>query len=378
MGLQGGAVSGKQFRHVLWEFGLIPTPVFVGNPSQSIAFGMDQIANFVRNNAGKNPCFISHNPVFEFAKGRYPQKTYYSKNFMDLDADPRKGLTKQDAMNDVRKLSGWFDEYALPYNVANSGSKGYHMYLRFKPEVHRIDRKLTDKIRAVQFYLIKNLGLRTLDMHVAEARRITRIPESPHVSNDGVKNGMYCIPMDAEMIHDMEPQDIDEVARAPYIPDEMTMNPNGNWYTLNEFIMKFNVPISYVGIPFDGNDPATTTIKEYKVVADEPFLKIMKDIIRRPCIYRELVVEDRPAHIARVDACVEIRNLGFTLQEALNLFDLFAHAANWHDQHNTQRRYANVRSIFMKDPPYKPATCSTLKRHGLCVGKVCPFYREDY
>jgi hypothetical protein len=82
--------------------------------------------------------------------------------------------------------------------------------------------------------------------------------------------------------------------------------------------------------------------------------------------------------MARWDACVDIRTLGFSFEEALTLFDQFARAANWHDQHNTQRRYANIRSIYAQEPPYKTATCGTLKRHDLCVGKACPHYREDF
>lgn len=179
--------------------------------------------------------------------------------------------------------------------------------------------------------------------------------------------------MDREMIQKMEVKDIDELARTPYIPDELTMNPEGNYYTIDKFIEKFDIPLKFIGMGIDnGNGEG---IKDYKVITDEPFLKIMKDIIVRPCVYRELVVEDRPAHLARLDACISVRELGFSLSEGLALFDQFAVAANWHDQHNTDIRHTNVQSIYLREPPYNRLTCGTLKREGLCVGDVCPHYR---
>jgi hypothetical protein len=367
-------VGGFEFRRMLYEMAFIPTPVFVGNPSQRICYNVDQIADFVRVNYGKRPCFISHNPVFDFAQGKYPQKTYYSKNFMDLDGDPKRGLTKEDALKDLRKLSDWFDDFALPYNIANSGHKGYHSYLRLKPEVHRIDRKLTDKIRAVQSFLASELGLRTLDFHVAEPRRITRIPTTAYVNQDGWKNNLHCIILNREIVHGMTTEQIDELAKEPFIPEEITMNPEGNYYTLDEFIIQFEVPLHYAGMPWS-NGNGHGDLKEYKVTTDDHFLLIMKDIIRRPCIYRELVVEDRPAHIARVEACIEVRDLNFSLDGALTLFDDFADAADWHDKHNKIKRDTNIKSIYYHEPPYKQMTCGTLQRAGLCIGKECPSYQ---
>ena len=369
-----GVVTGYELRHVLWEFGLLPTPVFVGNPKQKIAYTMDQIADFVRANYGRNPCYISHNPVFDFVKGRHPRKIYYSKNFIDFDADPKKGFVKDDALGDLRLLIGWLDENMIPYNATSTSGKGYHTFIRFKPTVYRIDQMLTDKIRAVQIFLANKLNLKTMDFHVAEPRRITRIPLTAYVNNKGYCNGRHCIPIDREMIMGMDVKDIDEVAKNPYVPDELTMNPEGDYYTLDEFIEKFYIPLRFTGVS-NGNGIGEA-VREYKVITDEPFLKIMKDIIVRPCIYRELVVEDRPAHLARFDACIAVRDLGFSLDEALGLFDQFASAADWHDQHNRERRHMHVRNIYNREPPYKRLTCGTLKREGLCVGDVCIHYRE--
>jgi len=369
----GDVVTGYELRHVLWEFGFLPTPVFVGNPKQTIAYTMDQIADFVRANYGKRPCYISHNPVFDFAKGRYPKKIYYSKNFIDFDADPKKGFVKENALKDLRVLVEWLDEYSIPFNTTSTSGKGYHLFIRFKPKVYRIDRMLADKIKAVQLFLANELGLKTMDFHVAEPRRITRIPLAAYVDNKGNCNGRHCIPLDREMIQKMEVRDIDELARMPYIPDELTMNPEGNYYTIDKFIEKFDIPLKFIGMGIDNGNGEE--IKDYKVITNEPFLKIMKDIIVRPCVYRELVVEDRPAHLARLDACISIRGLGFSLSEALAMFDQFARAANWHDQHNTEIRHTNVKSIYLREPPYNRLTCGTLKREGLCVGDVCPHYR---
>jgi len=367
-----GTISGNEFKHVLYEFGLInPMSVFLGNPKQKYTCKMDHVANFVRANYGKKPCYISHNPVFDLAHGRYPQKIYYSKNFIDLDGDPEKGFQKVDALKDHIALSEWLDDFAIPYNATNTGGKGYHTFIRFKPEVYRIDRKLTDKIRAIQMFLGKELGLKTLDIRCAEPRRITRIPLAAYVDKDGKKNNLHCIPMNREMIQGMNVEEIDELARTPLIPDELTMNSEGNYMTLDGFIEEFKIPLEYAGMPMGEGE---FSIKDYKVITNLPFLRIMEDIIRRPCVYRELVVEDRPAHIARLDACIVIKKLGFTIDEALAIFDQFAISANWHDQHNAEKRHTNVRSVYLREPGYKQFTCGSLKRAGLCVGEVCPHY----
>jgi len=368
----GVAVSGNEFKHVLFEFGFInPMSVFLGNPKQVYTCKMDQVSNFVRANYGRKPCFISHNPVFDLARGRYPQRIYYTKNFIDLDGDPEKGLKKEDALKDHATLSGWLDDFAIPYNATSTGGKGYHTFIRFKPEVYRIDRKLTDKIRSVQVYLAKELGLRTLDIRCAEPRRITRIPLAAYVDKYGKTNKLHCIPMDREMIQGMKVEEIDELAISPFIPEELTMNPEGNYMSLDKFIEQFKIPLEYAGMPVGDGD---LILKDYKVITDRPFLRIMEDIIRRPCVYRELVVEDRPAHIARLDACIAVKELGFTLDEALALFDQFAHSANWHDQHNTEKRHTHIRSVYVRNPPYKQFTCGSLKRSDLCIGEACPHY----
>ena len=150
------------------------------------------------------------------------------------------------------------------------------------------------------------------------------------------------------------------------------MNPDGNYLTLDQFIEEFDIPLEYAGMPM--GDGGELSLKDYKIVKDKPFLRIMEDILRRPCIYRELVAEDRPAHIARLDACITVKKLGFTIDEAQAIFDQFSISANWHDQHNVEKRHTNIRSVYLREPDYKQFTCGSLKRAGLCVGEVCPHY----
>lgn len=345
-------------------------PRYFGDPFQTRIDSIVDARLYVKERIGKTPLYTTVYPFPTFQEG-VPFQVKIDKLFTDMDA-----VKPENALLDVRKVSDFLEEKDIPNVQVFSGEKGFHNYILFKPEVYVISDYVSDMLRAINLWLIKELELRTVDLTCAEPRRLCRLWYTPHgkyYKREGTikMNKKYCYPLSYEQLHNW---DISEIIENSLHPTVIKFDPlntekkKENYMTISEFLKVYDIDVKKIIKEAKASTQSkTVTHVKYREVNDS----FLKKLIPRPCIHYQLVYNPNPPHIVRFSACLQLKWLGY---DPKFVFDFFQDL-NFIDKVNTAACAYQINHVFKKD--YKHPSCSTLKKHGLCIGAECTRYNQN-
>lgn len=142
--------------------------------------------------------------------------------FMDFDDAENPSSALKDVQKFVRFLLSR-GSYPLVYF---SGSKGFHVYVPFKPV------KLTkpkETLKRVMITVTELLELKTADLNVADIARVARLPFTVNS-----KSGRMCVPISPQRLLKMTYQDVVHFVRENYDPPEY--NESGYFKEFFEYV----------------------------------------------------------------------------------------------------------------------------------------------
>jgi hypothetical protein len=275
---------------------------------------------------------------------------------LDLDSEKK----PHNALYDAQELSTYcFQEYEIPAYIVYSGSKGYHGYVPFEPQWFTLEEG-AKLIRAVQTELVNKVRLRTADPKIiGDIRRLCRIPNTKHVSQHGLVNGRYCMPLDFEMLYEMTHEEIVQLSYAP---------PKVSWYyteglpPIDAFLFMFEI---------EQEQKLISTFKGREVTYRNYDDKFIVNLFPDMCIHNDLLSRN-PRAITRfyvVVFCKEV--LGWSINSIIN----FLHSLNMIDYDVYKTTY-HVDYIYARRGYKHLPSCEKRQLEGICVGKSCPKYKD--
>ncbi len=340
---------------ILKQFNLNHIPRAVGNPHQHFALSPKQFLAFIKQNDGKKTCYTSHNPYHEFDDYDNPTKVKTRNLFLDMDMDEENGISFEKTARDANLISEYLKDQNIQHSILFSGRGGYHIHIHLKPSVENLNNGLSNKYKNVYAHLRQNLNLKTLDQRCADAKRLCRIPTTTYTKHRNITD-RKCIPVH-EPISDKE--EVYQKSKNPVKVEDYVHH--GDRYTIDELIDKWNIEQEH----FDKKEIYGTI--SYNPPDDLPLIAEFF----KPCI-RNMLFTQNPPHFIRVSACSKIKEIDYSCDEAIELFEKIAHKYEWIDRENKGNRDYNIRHIYKRD--YKIPSCRKIMEEGYCIGENCDKY----
>jgi len=259
-------------------------------------FGKKTKRSFIRNEYATSPetlarmceffdyedCFVS---VYSFEKFEYGEPwdrntAIIDRIYIDLDCEENLRLPLKEALKIIDWYSRVFGVYPLVYFT---GSKGFAVYLDFKPVKFRSSVEAKNTLRLFATLLVEQLELKTLDIQVTvDIARLSRIPLTLNT-----KSNLYCIPLNSKKLDKLQPCDVIHASKHKiyYIP-EVEEAPN-----LDETLLEL-AQLDFVSERPTYNYNTSTSGDLYEMILNAPFSKyISKNMLKRIIHYTKVAVE---------------------------------------------------------------------------------------
>lgn len=325
-------------------------PTFFANPSQFHVEDMDKLYELIESNNGRNNCYWTHNAVT-----RDRQKVLL--RYIPFDFDCEDGNVGP-ARRDLLRLREWANKKNLDPLPVFSAGKGYHGYLEYKPILVKADHDLQAVYKGVQLTAVEEAGLETADVHLhGDHQRILRIPGTQHM-----KTGLFCNELPWEVVE----QGVDACKRYSRAPRPPLTRPVPS-LTVPQWMMAHGIEPREGG---SGYGPAAP-LAEYKG-GDA----LVKNLLPRMCIHSAIVKQQVP-HVVRMEAALTLAQSGFDPASITNFFMTVGREAGWFKL-NRDTTQDQVQQIWKNRDRYKIHSCGKLRSEGLCVGSVCPRFKEVF
>ncbi len=324
-------------------------PFFICNPSQHFCDSTEKATEFIENNNGRNNCYWTHNAVT-----RDRQKVLL--RYIPFDFDDENDI--EPCRRDLLRLREWAKPKGIDPIPVFSAGKGYHGYLEFKPILVKADHDLQAVYKGIQLTAVEEAGLETADVHLhGDHQRILRIPGTRHMTT-----GLFCNELPWDIV-DAGVDACKTYSRAPRPP----LVRSAPTLTVPEWMVKHGFE------PRDGGagyGPAAP-LAEYKG-GDA----LVKNLLPRMCIHSAIVKQKVP-HVVRMEAALTLAQSGFDPASITNFFMTIGREAGWFKL-NRETTSDQVNQIFKNRKTYKLFSCGRLRSEGLCVGPVCPKFKEIF
>lgn len=327
-------------------------PCFFGNPNQHFVESMSKLATLVEKNNGRNNCYWTHNAVTKDRQKvllRYIPFDFDVENFGD-DLEP--------CRRDVLRLREWANKKNLDPLPVFSAGKGYHGYLEFKPILVKADHDLQAVYKGIQLTAVEEAGLETADVHLhGDHQRILRIPGTQHMTT-----GLFC----NELPWDILEQGVEACKLYSRAPRPSLSRPQPS-VTVPAWMMAHGIEPRSGGAGYGEAAP----IAEYKG-GDA----LVKNLLPRMCIHSAIVKQKVP-HVVRMEAALTLALAGFDPQSITNFFMQVGREAGW-IKLNRETTADQVAQIYRQRNVYQLHSCGRLRSEGLCVGSICPRFKEVF
>lgn len=339
-------------------------PTFVGNPNQFFTPTIEKIHTFIDNNNGRNNCYWSHNAVtrdrqkvllryipFDFdCECPHGEECKLGAGCPDLDIEP--------ARVDLLRLRDWAKAKDINPLPVFSAGKGYHGYLEFKPILVKADHDLQAVYKGIQLTAVEEAGLETADVHLhGDHQRILRIPGTRHMTT-----GLYCNELPWEIVEEGV-EACKTYSRAPR-PALIRSPPS---ITAPAWMIQHGIEPRQGANGYGDAAP----IAEYNG-GDA----LVKNLLPRMCIHSAIVKQQVP-HTVRLEAAITLAQSGFDPVSITNFFMQIGREAGWFKLNRaTTQDQAN--QIYKNRATYKLHSCGKLRAEGLCVGSICPRFKEIF
>lgn len=263
-----------------------------------------------------------------------------------------------EVLRDTKTLAEWSKENDIP-GIAVFSGLGIHFYLLYQEEV---DPK--DEMRSTNIKLTEELGLDTSDTVVSQPERILRVPNCRRVATEEeevIPCDIWTIPIERDDILHMTVEDL--------LSDAQTQNH----LDLGEDEYLKDRPEMEVFEGYNEERAQTRELGEQADVSDAEIEYILENQIKMPCI-SERARQKHPAHSARFSFAVTLFNLGYSVNECVDIIGRL----NWSDfDPDTTRKY--LRQIY--EHGYGKWSCEKMMGKGLCVHSEdpsnCPTFMKN-
>ena len=373
----------------------------MGIHGQQWVHNTEELAQLIQDSNGISSVFVSHNSYPDENHpaehdGRCPpisnvRYVRVAQQYIDLDA---KKL--ENALADARKLVEWCDEHKLPWFCAFSGRKGFQFTILFEPAVYDITEEVQiDADTHVQWrsyysashaWIKHTLDLRTLDLAVAEPKRIMRVWNTMHFRRGSDEpTGTHCVPLTRDQIMKWYPSQILGFAETPadmlhFTQASASWNHNKEYIRFDQFLDKFEISPTILSPTGIASDAMVVGYKKGDGKNWELFKSLMPDM----CVHNEMYNSNNPRHIARFASAVYWKQMSDDPRSAIQIseewVDKFYREMQYDDVENQPERHRQIRSVFNRGPNstrswlplYKYPSCRKLFASGICVGPTCP------
>ena len=181
-------------REVYDRYGLLQLPRTWGFPIQISIKSVKQIETLITKNDGKVPIFMS-------ANAHDDNYVLFSQLYSDFDGHGK--YTMEEALRDERKIAEYFESEKVDF-LADRTGRGFRTLLKVDPVIRRI-KDVDGIIKGYSRHLKDSLGLKTMDMKVAEPKRILRPPLTTYVYYDretkqNIVTNLHVLPMNLDTL----------------------------------------------------------------------------------------------------------------------------------------------------------------------------------
>jgi len=244
------------------------------------------------------------------------------KVFFDIDSH-----SLDRSFDAVKKLARRLEEYSLPYIPVFSGRKGFHVYIPVKAWTPPNIETAKAVLRDIQKSLAGDI--KEADRHVfGDVKRKVRFPNT-------LNNGCYATPLPLDFTR-WTLSDIVGFAKEPH-DIEYDVKPT-------DLLALTEMEILYRDYAEDDVTASYDSMPRFRLVSK----------LLRPCLAKYLAVEKDPPHMVRLNLVAELRYLGFTEDQVVELIG----ELGWRDFDERVTRY-HVHHIYERK--YKPLTCRRLR-----------------
>ncbi len=258
----------------------------------------------------------------------------------DVDTD-KDGNTLEMAYKDLCAMADYYHNNEILLTFSGSG---FHFYTEFEPTFIPLSEKLNQQMKAFQRLVVEELGLKTVNVSIAESKRLIRIPTTNYVymNSDGsmVQTDRYAIPINRRILESYSVKDILNLAKTP---NPTFYEPNlghKKKIAINE-LLELKVDENYLHTDYfeqetlDWSFLTEEQIKHYLgYIMDE---KMLIDLWHT-----------HPSHMTRFMACIKIKEYGLSSSSAIQIFDRISYYAKW-DNRNVAKQYHQITGIYARN-----------------------------
>ena len=371
----------SQFRRMLRRTGLnLEHPRVVGCPMQKLCSTEEQMYQILKNwMLEGRTCFAGSNAYsgFAFEQGNKiaPTSIIYGNTFLDFDHETK----PENSYADAATCSQFLRENDIAHWVSFSGSKGYHIHIVHEPMKFKFrhDDGSANALKALVFglqnYLKQSLGLLTMDeASMGDPKKLCRIPFTPHVNRNGVKNGRWCylIPNDERL----QRMTHDEIVDNSIEPEFALYRVKGERLTLPVLIQRLGILLA---APEEQIQPIISGSIEVDALGDAKRFIAALDL-RCMGVTNELK-RLNPKHKARVYSALFAKVMSnMSITEFDNVWRELGSAVGYVDLHNHEHRMYQMTTLFENPRFAHFPNCTTLKANGCCIGDACPKFKDAF
>ncbi len=329
-------------KEVYDRYGLLNLPRNFGFPMQMSLQSIKQLERIIDANDGKVPLYISHNSH---------NNEYVNVAQIYFDFDGHGFFTLEDALKDQRKLAEYFESEKVDF-LADMTKRGFHILLKVNPDIVRI-KDVDGVYKGYSKHLKESLNLKTMDLKVAEPKRIMRPPLTTYVTKDKdtgeiMPTKYHVLPMDMDMIFNRDMQELVYMSETlqfkvmPVFPRRMS---------LSELYEYRETPKEYVRSEVLDGDI------DFMEFNDDYFLEQVRDIIRDVDEYGhdkgsdenliKQLLTTHPDNNARLIGCIKAKESNYHLNFNSNVsfFAKLSQIAKW-DNRNLDKQREIIRGIY--------------------------------
>lgn len=328
------------FDHEVYDrYGLLNLPRKFGYPMQIDIVSLSHLKKLILLNDGKFPLYISCNAHND---------DYVLLGQLYFDFDGHGFYTIEDARSDVKKLSEYFESQKVDFLIDMTG-RGFRILLKVKPDI----MKLSDAdgiIKGYTKHIKEDFKLKTIDLKVAEPKRIMRPPLTTYVFSEGGKEiatKKHVLPLDVDTLFN---SNMTELVHMSEELDFHVMKVSPIRVSISE-ISEYKQKSEYIRSEIMDDDINFTEL------SDDYFRDILYEIIRernsdghdmgpdKSLISRLLTTH--PNHNDRFLGCVKAKESSYHLNynSAVSFFAKLSEMAKW-DNRNLEIQAHQIRSIY--------------------------------
>ena len=322
------------------RYGLLNLPRTFGFPVQIDIQSIPHLRRIITENDGKFPLFISCN-------AHNDEYVLLGQVYFDFDGHGFHSISE--ALSDVKKLAEHLESQNMDFLIDMTG-RGFRILQKVKPEIVKIE-EVDGIIKGYTKHIKDELKLETLDLKVAEPKRIMRPPLTTYIYIDRgekIVTKKHILPLDMNTLFD---SNLNELVHMSETLQFHVMDVSPVRITIKdmaEYRIKSNTYVS---------PDVMDDYIDFTTFNDKFFIDSLDEIIRdgdkeghdigpdTALIKRLLTVH--PSHNDRFLAAIKVKEYHLSYESAVSFFAKLSEVAKW-DNRNLEIQAHQIRSIYDK------------------------------